>query len=231
MNSQDNLILSLDVSDGELALDLADRLRDWVSMVRVGPDLLLNAGVDVVDNLRANGHRVMLDLALQDLPEHIAVATRAASRRGVRMVTLQAQGGQVMLRAALTSLSDLTLIPGQELLGVVARTIPELPEALREDDAAREHAIERGFDLASLAIDAGVYGVMVPRFALRDLRQKLGPEPTLFCALDDDDSNPRPSQLIMDGANHIIIGESVTRARDPIAAIRAHYEEVCELPA
>lgn len=229
MESQDKLILSLDFSEGEVALDIAERLREWVGMVRVGPALLLNAGVDIVERLRAEGHRVMLDLAMLDNPEAIAMATRTTSRMGLRLVTLQAQGGREMLRAALGSLSDLTLIPGQELLGVVAATLSDaFVEGMQGQDFA-EHAVQHCLELAQTALDAGVYGVMLPRRALVPVREALGPEPSLFCYYDDEAEGTSLSDLVLAGANHIIIGDSVTHAIDPLAAMRAHYEEICEI--
>ena len=229
MESQDKLILSLDFSEAEVALDIAERLRDWVGMVRVGPALLLNAGVGIVERLRAEGHRVMLDLAMLDSPEAIAIATRTTSRLGLRLVTLQAQGGRQMLRAALASLSDMTLIPGQELLGVVAATLSDaFVESMQGPDFAA-HAVQHCQELAQTALDAGVYGVMVPRKALAPLRQALGPEPSFFCYFDEEAENASLSELVLAGANHIIIADSVTRAMDPLAAMRAHYEEICEI--
>ncbi len=231
MQSQDTLIVSLDFSEGEIALDIADRLRDWFDMLRVGPALLLNAGVDIVERLRADGHRVMLDLAMLDNAEAIALATRATSRLGLRLVTLQAQGGRSMLRAALGSLSDMTLIPGQELLGVVAATLSDAFVENMQTPELKTHALQHCQELASTALDAGVYGVVVPRLALGHLRQQLGPQPSFFCYFDDEASDASLSDLLLAGANHIIVGDSVTRALDPLAAMRAHYEELCEIRA
>lgn len=229
MESQDKLILSLDFSESEVALDMAERLRDWFGMLRVGPALLLNAGVDIVERLRAEGHRVMLDLAMLDDPEVIAMATRTTSRLGLRLVTLQAQGGRDMLRAALSSLSDMTLIPGQELLGVVATTMSDAYADSCSDSEFAASALQHCQGLAATALDAGVYGVVLPRRALATVRKNLGPEPSFFCYFDENAKDASLSELLLAGANHIIIGDSVSRAIDPLAAMRAHYEEICEI--
>ena len=65
MEPKDRLILALDFSDADLALDLADRTRDYVGMCKVGLPLALGAGLDTIDRLRKEGHQVFLDFNIK----------------------------------------------------------------------------------------------------------------------------------------------------------------------
>jgi orotidine-5'-phosphate decarboxylase len=65
------IIVALDVPDAEKALGLAELLGPRVGYCKVGLELFLAAGFDVVDRLAATGRKVMLDLKFHDIPETV----------------------------------------------------------------------------------------------------------------------------------------------------------------
>ncbi len=237
MQPRDRLILALDLTDGDLALELADRVRESAGMVKVGMPLLLSAGVEIVDHLNREGHQVVLDLRLHELPERVEAAVRAASRRGARMITVQGLGGARMMRAAVHGLSDLTLIPGQPASQIIASTLPAHSDA--------EQLAELGFDddpaalcsrLTELATRAGLDGALVPARWIAAVRQALGEGPLLLCPGirapgDDDAHGVSATQALRNGASHLVVGNPIRRAADPGSVARALLEEIADATA
>ena len=96
------LIVALDVPDLPAARALVGKVGTGASWVKVGLELFIAAGPDVVTWMRASGHRVMLDLKLHDIPETVARAMARAAALGAELVTVHAGGGRSMLAAAAT---------------------------------------------------------------------------------------------------------------------------------
>ena len=67
-------------------------------MVKVG--LELSAAGPAAVELTGDGHRVMLDLKLHDIPHTVAGAVHAAGELGAELLTVHALGGTAMIEAA-----------------------------------------------------------------------------------------------------------------------------------
>ena len=115
------IAVALDAPDLETAARWATLVTPHVSTVKVGLELYLRYGPDVVASVRgASGVQVFLDLKLHDIPATVAGAARAVARLKPAFLTVHAAGGPAMIRAAaeaapttkiaavtvLTSLSD-----------------------------------------------------------------------------------------------------------------------------
>src|SRR2546430_16115398 len=94
------VIVALDVSKPEAALELVERLAPVVGAFKVGKELFVSAGPEVVRKIRATGASVFLDLKFHDIPNTVAKAVAAAAQLDVQMLTVHASGGSEMLRAA-----------------------------------------------------------------------------------------------------------------------------------
>ncbi|HSS29339.1 MAG TPA: orotidine-5'-phosphate decarboxylase, partial [Usitatibacter sp.] len=105
------IIVPLDVADAEGALTLASRLDPKLCRVKVGKELFVSAGPDVVARLQERGFEVFLDLKFHDIPNTVAGACRAAARLGVWMMNVHASGGEAMLRAAREAVASVARPP------------------------------------------------------------------------------------------------------------------------
>ena len=100
------IIAALDVPNAETALKLAAQIAPAVGAFKIGKELFVAAGPDIVRRVRATGAAVFLDLKFHDIPNTVARAVAAAVRLDVQMLTLHTSGGGEMMRAAEKSAQD-----------------------------------------------------------------------------------------------------------------------------
>src|SRR6516225_3856090 len=107
------IIAALDVPTAEEALKLAEEIAPAVGAFKIGKELFVSAGPDIVRRIRATGANVFLDLKFHDIPNTVAKAVAAATRFDVQMLTIHASGGSEMMRAAEKSAQDTAKSLGQ----------------------------------------------------------------------------------------------------------------------
>src|SRR6185503_15969769 len=150
------VIVALDVPEAKDALALAARLDPKLCRVKVGKELFVSEGPDVVARLQERGFEVFLDLKFHDIPNTVAGACRAAARLGVWMMNVHASGGEAMMRAAREAIEGVARLP--LLVGVTILT------SLRDADLAHVgfagDVYENVERLARLARTSGLHGVV-----------------------------------------------------------------------
>jgi orotidine-5'-phosphate decarboxylase len=62
------IIVALDVPDVDAALRLVEQLAPVVGAFKVGKELFVSAGPEIVRRIRAAGSAVLLDLKFHDIP-------------------------------------------------------------------------------------------------------------------------------------------------------------------
>ena len=93
ITAQDRLIVALDYSNGDEALELVNQLEGTVSFFKVGYELFLSAGWSIIKKLRDKDLRVMLDLKMDDVEETIERSVRSiASREEASFLTVHGNG-------------------------------------------------------------------------------------------------------------------------------------------
>ena len=213
------LIVAADLSDAEAAESLARRLAGSVAMVKVGLELFIAAGPDVVALVR--GHvPVFLDLKLHDIPSTVERAARNVGRLGASMITVHALGGPNMVKAAREGSFEGASDVGVEPPTVLAVTV--LSSMAGEELASPS-------SLAFEAVAAGAGGVVVSGEDVKEVREVLGEEPVLVVpgirpAGQPSNDHVRvltPSEALELGADYLVVGRPVTASPDPAAAARA----------
>jgi orotidine-5'-phosphate decarboxylase len=86
------LIFALDVDSLDEAERLVALLRQEVGVFKVGKQLFLHAGPEVVRMIHRHGADVFLDMKFHDIPHTVAKAGVEAARLGVRFFDLHASG-------------------------------------------------------------------------------------------------------------------------------------------
>jgi orotidine-5'-phosphate decarboxylase len=224
------IIVALDFPDADDALTLASRLDPARCAVKVGKELFVSAGPEVVRSLVARGFNVFLDLKFHDIPNTVAQACAAATRLGVWMLNVHAAGGEAMMRAARTAVDDAAREAGVTPPRLIAVTVlTSLDDAALAQTGVGQSAPVHALHLARLAQQCGADGVVCSAAEAPILRRTLGPgfllvTPGIRPSGSGGDDQARivtPQAAIANGADHLVIGRPITRAPDPSAALAA----------
>jgi orotidine-5'-phosphate decarboxylase len=218
------VIVALDFTDEAGALDLAARLDPAVCRLKVGQALFTAAGPGVVQQLVGRGFGIFLDLKFHDIPNTVASACRAAARLGVWMLNVHASGGRAMLRAAREAVPVGAHSP--KLIGVTLLTSMAASDLSETGVSGTPEDIV--LRLSLLARDCALDGVVCSALEAGLLRDNFG---NSFClvtpgirpadaAADDQQRVTTPAAAIAAGASYLVVGRPITRAPDPLAALR-----------
>jgi orotidine-5'-phosphate decarboxylase len=224
--------VALDAPDLETAARWAGLVTPHVSTVKIGLELYLRYGPDVVASVRGgSGVRVFLDLKLHDIPATVAGAARAVARLRPDILTVHAAGGPEMVRAAVESAPDTTVAAVTLLTSLGDKDLDIVGVSGPVGDAVRR--------LAVLAVDAGARGLVCSPQEAAIARAEVGSDITIitpgirpFGAASHDQARvATPEDALRAGADLLVIGRPITGAADPGAAAAAVAASLRRLPA
>lgn len=224
-------IIALDFADPDAARRLVARLPAGRCRLKVGKELFVRGGPELVRELVDGGWEVFLDLKFHDIPNTVAGACRAAADLGVWMVNVHALGGTRMLVAAREAVGE---GPGRPLLTAVTVLTSHDEATLGELGLAGPPAaaVDR---LAALAMAAGLDGVVCSAQEARRLRAAY-PQCRLVTpgirpagsAAHDQRRVMTPAAALAAGADDLVVGRPVSAAADPAAALAGLEAELAE---
>ncbi|MCK6553173.1 orotidine-5'-phosphate decarboxylase [Candidatus Binatia bacterium] len=226
---RNRLILALDVASVKEAMHLVNALVGEVGLFKVGKQLFLHAGPQVVRAIRDRGGEVFLDLKFHDIPRTVAKAAAEATRMGVRMFDVHASGSLEMMRRTVSEVNKVCRAEGIRRPKVLAVTVLT---SLNRDDLKRVGVV-RGVEsqvvrLATLAREASMDGVVASPLEIGPIRKACGGgflivTPGIRTEGDDLDDQKRantPEAAMQAGADYIVVGQPIREAADPVAAAR-----------
>ena len=224
------LIIALDHDNAQQALDFCKRLDPQRHAVKLGPMLLMREGLETVRRIVRLGFRVFLDMKWHDIPSVTASACAAAAELGVWMVNVHALGGPGMLKATRAALPQHENGP----LLVAVTILTSLDETEFQRLGWRRKLADQVLLLASLAHEQKLDGVVCSAHEAPRLRAAFGPAfrivspgiRTAHTAHNDQARVMTPAIALANGVDHLVIGRSITRARDPQAALRTLENEL-----
>ncbi|CAN5643420.1 orotidine-5'-phosphate decarboxylase [soil metagenome] len=210
------LALVIDVDDLVVARRLAQTLRPWFGVAKVGLELFSAAGPDAIETMAELGYEVFADLKLHDIPTTVGKASRVLGSLGATYVTMHAFGGVDMLRAGVEGLNEGASSGGLPEPTALAVTV------LTSDGGAPAHILPKR---VATAIEAGCGGLVCAVGDVREARL-LGPALTIVTpgiraagAPTHDQARAATAQEAFDaGADLLVIGRAVTAAPDPVLA-------------
>jgi orotidine-5'-phosphate decarboxylase len=230
MTGHPRIYVALDFPAARAAEALVARLDPAQCGVKVGKELFVAAGPDLVHALAARGFSVFLDLKFHDIPNTVAGACAAATRLGVAMLNVHASGGRAMLRAAREAVDRAAREAGRAPPLLIAVTVlTSLADADLAEVGFADGAAAQVLRLAALAQDCGLDGVVCSAQEAAALRAARGPSfklvtPGIRLAGATQDDQARivtPQAAVAAGADFLVIGRPITQAPDPLATLVA----------
>jgi orotidine-5'-phosphate decarboxylase len=218
----DKIIVPLDVATLEEAIALLDLLPD-VQWWKVGLQLFVSCGPEILQILQDRGKRIFLDLKFHDIPNTVKGACLSAQKYNVDLLTVHATAGRKALQMAKNALLEkgcqTKIIAITVLTSFNAR---ELAFDLKIPLELPEFALE----MAILAHESGLDGVVCSPHEVAKLRKICGADFTIvtpgvrptWAEKGDQQRVMTPLQAIQASADYLVIGRPITAAPSPVEA-------------
>jgi orotidine-5'-phosphate decarboxylase len=218
------IIFALDVRTRDEARTWVEKLESQIKFFKVGLELFLAGGFDMVDWITGRGLEVMLDLKFFDVPQTVASAVRQLENRGVTYTTVH--GNDAILRAAAEAKKDVKILAVTVLTSLDQGDLRDLgfqcsPEELVLSRARR-------------ALQVGCDGVVASGLEAPKIRQELGSR--LFVVVpgvrpvqnqpDDQKRIVDVRSAFLNGADQVVIGRPIRQAPDPGLLIQEMQDQI-----
>ena len=227
------IIVPLDVATEVDAISLIDKLPE-VTFWKVGLELFVSTGANVVKILKERQKKVFLDLKLHDIPNTVAGASRAAARYGVDLLTIHSTCGREALTLAHEAIQQGAIEAGVTQTKLIAITVltslssRQLAFELKIPLELPEYALQ----MALMAQESGLEGAVCSPLEVKQLKDSCGQDFLLVCPgvrptwaeLGDQKRSMTPTKAIALGADYLVIGRPITAAAEP----RVAWQRICD---
>jgi len=232
---KDHLIFPLDVPTVEDARRYVELLRDHVGVFKVGLELFIQAGPDIVHEIRkiSPRARIFLDLKLHDTPEPVYRAIQIVASLGVTYTTVHCGESKKMLEAAVKAAGNNVQLLGVTVLTSVAKEDIQSSgyEASFANDVSR--LVLKKAEIARTAGFAGVIcsgheaGLIKKTCGKSFLAVTPGIRPVWDIPTGDDQARVMtPARAIQNGSDQLVIGRPIRDANDPAVAAQQVLAEI-----
>lgn len=232
-NVKEKIITALDVSYDD-AVKLIESIRDNIGFYKV--NALYVERADIINKIKEFGGKVFLDLKFHDIPFTVGNHCRAATKKGIDMMTIHTCGGIAMMEKAAESVkqtADELGINKPILLGITVLTsidLDTLNEELRINGSIEEQVVH----LAKLAKQAGLDGVVASPKETALIKRECGEDflvvtPGIrprWSVADDQKRITTPKDAIDNGSDFLVIGRAITKSENKVEAVRKIIEEM-----
>ncbi len=221
------IIFALDVETPEEARAWVEKLEDWVKFFKVGLQLFLAGGFDIVDWILRRGSEVMLDLKFFDVPQTVASAVKQLAGRGVSFTTVH--GNDAILRAAAEAKQGVKILAVTVLTSLDQGDLNDLGFQCSPEDLVLSRARR--------ALQVGCDGVVSSGLEAPRLRKELGGNFLVVVPgvrpvenrVDDQKRIVTVRDAFLNGADYVVIGRPLKQAADPLALAAEMQQQIQEV--
>ncbi|PJY98728.1 orotidine-5'-phosphate decarboxylase [Bacillus vallismortis] len=223
-------IIALDFASAEETLAFLAPFQQNPLYVKVGMELFYQEGPSIVKQLKERECQLFLDLKLHDIPTTVHKAMKRLAALGIDLVNVHAAGGKKMMQAALEGLEEGTP-SGKKRPSLIAVTqLTSTSEQIMKDELLIEKPlIDTVVHYSKLTEESGLDGVVCSVHEAKAIYQAV---PSSFLTvtpgirLSEDAANDQirvatPAIAREKGSSAIVVGRSITKAKDPVKAYEA----------
>ena len=226
-----DVIIACDFKNKEELFEFLVPFDGLNPFLKIGMEIFYKEGPELVKTLKAKGCKIFLDLKLHDIPNTVEKAMRNIGELGVEITNLHAAGGIEMMKAARRGLDYTETGKSTQLIAVTQLTSTS-QEVLENELLINKPMAEVVKTYALNTKAAGLDGVVCSPL-----------EAPIICELDlisvtpgirfaDDSKNDQkrvatPEYARELGSTYIVVGRSITAAKDPVEAYNRCVKEFC----
>lgn len=227
--AKDYICIALDGSPQE-ALELIEDIGDRVAYYKVGiVQFYTKEGFKLIDAIKGNGSNVFLDLKIHDIPNTagLAAANLAMLLDEKDIINVHAQGGYKMMRAVKDRMRDISYAPPRIIAVTLLTSFDKQSASI--DLRSHDDPDILVTHYACQAYRAGCDGIVCSAKDIPMIKSYMDMDTDFLYVtpgirLTGDDSHDQkrimtPDKAIKNGSKLLVIGRSITKAKDPGLAL------------
>ena len=224
------IFCAIDTNDIETATNLISKIKPHIGGIKLGLEFFTSCGISGCHALKEFGLPLFIDLKLYDIPNTVVSALRGIFALEPEYTTLHISGGSTMLKSSVDLKNEIQ--SKTNLLGVTIltsfddSTIKELGFG-----SSVKHSIDQ---LTSIAHESGLDGIVCSPQEVSSIKETYKDKLKLIVpgirsknSIEDDQKRTLSAkEAIIAGANIIIVGRPITKAKDPAKAAEDLLQEI-----
>ncbi len=237
--AKERIFVALDYNNMEEAQNLVEQLGDSISMYKVGLESYLATDGKLVEYLHKKGKKVFLDLKFHDITNTVKMACANAISKNVFMFNIHCSNGSKTMKAVSELIKETN---SQSILIGVTVLTNLAQEDIQEIFKSTMNLEELVINMATVAKDNGMHGIVCSPLEARKIKDKLGENFVTVCPgvrpeftlkngnLLNDDQNRimTPYEAIKNNVDFLVVGRPITKSKDPKKAAQMILEEISQ---
>ena len=224
------IFCAIDTSNIETATNLVSQIKPHIGGIKLGLEFFTSCGISGCHTMKEFNLPMFIDLKLHDIPNTVASALRGIFSLEPEYTTLHISGGSEMLKSSVTLKNELQ--SKTNLLGVTIltsfndNTIEELGFG-----SSVKHSIEQ---LTSIAHENGLDGIVCSPQEVKHIKETYKNKLKLIVpgirssnnVNNDQKRTLSAKEAISAGADIIVVGRPITKAKDPAESAKKLLQEI-----
>lgn len=214
------IVVALNTYDKETAINWVSRFRERVKIFKIGLPLFSRYGPQIVEEIKKYGVDIFLDMKLHDIPSVVRDSIQALKSLDVKYVTIHITGGSSMISEALLAAEGEIEIIGVTILTSIDNQM--LSELMGKDMKVKNTVS----NLVDMFVKLGGKNIVLSGHEAKLVKDKF-PDVKVFVPgirFSDDEKGDQarvvtPKFARENGFDFIVVGRSVTHAKDPDKAL------------
>ncbi|WP_292484722.1 orotidine-5'-phosphate decarboxylase [Methanohalobium sp.] len=213
MEKNNQLILALDVTDRNKALDVAEKVYEYVDAVKIGYPLVLKTGIGIIEDI-SSSLPVIADFKVADIPNTNRLICEQVFNSGADAVIVHGFTGRDSLDACVATAKKYN----RQVFVVVDMSHPGSTEFFQQVSEK----------IAKMAVEAGVSGVVAPATrtnSVENVRKIIGNKLAIISP-GVGAQGGSASDVINKGADWVITGRSIYQSDSPDTEAKKVVQEI-----
>ena len=216
------IIVGLDCDTEEEVETILTLLDPNLYRVKVGKQLFMNCGPNIIEKINNFGFEIFLDLKLHDIPNTVSKALQNILKLNIWMTNIHLSGGREMIEASVNKIKEFN----NETLLVGVTVLTSLDDKNLEEIGFYRNTEESTLLLAKLGKEIGIDGVVASLNSVSEIKTTFGNDfvtvtPGIRMQQNDEDQKRSGSlfDAIQFGTNFVVVGRELTQAKNKTEVI------------